>query len=102
MYPFKKTTTKLYYEVTPEVEVFLKWLKVSGVSEKRGEFGVYVNNNRYPITTDAYLEIELNDSHMDLSDVLRAYFRRQWAPFSYRDPGWETLNQEKREAGLHA
>jgi hypothetical protein len=77
MFPFKKTTSKIYFEVTPEIETFLKWLKTSGISEKRGEFGVYKNNNRYPIHTDAYLEISLDTLKVDLYDVLSAYFTRR-------------------------
>lgn len=76
MYPFKKTTTKVYFEVTPEIEIFLKWLKLSKMDNKRAEYGVYVNNHRYPITTDAYLEIEIRDRELDLYDVLCAYFRQ--------------------------
>jgi hypothetical protein len=76
MFPFKKTTSKIYFEVTPEIEVFLKWLKTSGIAEKRGEFGVYKNNHRYPIPSDAYLEITTDPIKVDLYDVLSAYFHR--------------------------
>lgn len=75
MKPFKELTNKVYFEFTPDVEKFLKYLKSSGISEKRASFGVYKNNGRHKINTEAYLEIDLSKTDLDLYDVFRTYFR---------------------------
>lgn len=74
-FPILETSKKIIFEVLPETEVFLKYIEATGINKKPAQFGVYYNNERYPIKSNAYLEINKNPEGLDLYDVYRSFFR---------------------------